>query len=64
MENTLNVIGISLVIIWTIAIGFIGYNVGGIILIFFLVISIIAILLIVIQLRNQFKSTKYKNQTI
>ena len=51
----------TLIIIWVIAIGFIGYDAGGFFQIFFLVITVIGILLRIIQIRNQIKLNKYKN---
>jgi len=49
MSNLLYLIAVILVIAW--AIGFIGYNIGGVIHIL-LVIAIIAVILRVIQGRN------------
>ncbi|MGZ3864897.1 MAG: lmo0937 family membrane protein [Bacteroidia bacterium] len=52
MGNLLYVIAVILVIAW--AIGFIGYNAGGVIHIL-LVIAVIAVLLRIIQGRNPVK---------
>lgn len=59
MGNALYIMGFTLVSIWAVAMGFIGYHIGGFVETLFFIVVILTICRI-IQARNKFLFNKYK----